>query len=374
MRWRISLATTLLVLLPWQHVQGQGAPSVDVRGRMLMEILDVLQRDLARLTRQRRELGQKRERLEKELHQMQDKVGALQVEGESTLLQIGQLLRSLTQLKPPDDVMLLLGADVYQDQYLYRRTVQKVTIGLAKRLRQLMDRRRWVERQFVQNSRELQLIYSEHDRLEKELEELDQTISARRADLVQRTERVAAVENLFMTPSASLVADPEDDIRRPPNPSKSQTAESFADHRGRRSLKIPISPGRVAKTFERLPEPPLGTEKMVRGWILVSLEEKVASAKIRSPFPGTVAFTGEIPGYGRILVLDHGSGFHSVYGNLDRCSLLAGDAVKMGEVIATVASDPASKVPPYLYFELRENRIAVDPKPFFLLRPVKAGN
>jgi septal ring factor EnvC (AmiA/AmiB activator) len=374
MKLRILLAITLLLPFSWQHVRAQGVPSVDVRGRMLMEILDVLQRDLARLTRQRRELGQKRERLEKELHQMQDKVSALQVEGESTQLQIGQLLRSLAQLKPPDDVMLLLGADVYQDQHLYRRTVQKVTIGLAKRLRQLMDKRRWVERQFVQNSRELQLIYSEHDRLEKELKELDQTISARRADLVQRTERVAAVENLFMTPSASLIADPEDDIRRPPKPTTSQRAESFADHRGRRSLKIPISPGRVAKPFERLPEPPFGTEKMVRGWILVSLEEKVGSAKVRSPFPGTVSFVGEIPGYGRILVLDHGNGFHSVYGNLHRCSLLAGDSVKMGEVIATVVSDPASKVPPYLYFELRENRIAIDPKPFFLLRPVKAGN
>lgn len=359
----------LLTALCAQELRAEEVTPQDLRGRMLMEILDVLQQDLQRLNRQKRELTRRKEKLEKTLAVKQESVSATGFEIESVQKQIGGLLRSLVHLKAPDDLLLLLNSETYQEQHLYQRTVRKIALGLARKLRQLLEKKALLDRQFVQESRELQLLYSEYDRLEMDIKELDTLVQSKRTELAERTERIAAVENLFMTPASSYFSEPV----APEPREKRGPKDSFRDHRNRRSLRIPLSPGMVVKQFEELPSPPRGTEKMVRGWILVSLSSKSQDIEVKAPMAGRVVFVGDIPGYGRLLILDHGDGYHTVYGNLFTTSLLTGDEVKEGATLATLGESSSAGVHPYLYFELRENRVAVDPKPYFMLRPVKPG-
>ena len=67
---------------------------------------------------------------------------------------------------------------------------------------------------------------------------------------------------------------------------------------------------------------------------------------------GRVVFSDWFVGYGRLLVLDHGGHWHTVYGSVDRVLVGTGDRVVAGQEIARVG-DTGTVSRPGLYFELR---------------------
>lgn len=76
---------------------------------------------------------------------------------------------------------------------------------------------------------------------------------------------------------------------------------------------------------------------------------------------GTILYAGnEIGLLGGVILVDHGGGWVSAYGHLDRVAVRAGDRVRSGAVIAT-AGDSGQVQSPQLHFELRQNRQPVDP-------------
>jgi murein hydrolase activator len=83
-----------------------------------------------------------------------------------------------------------------------------------------------------------------------------------------------------------------------------------------------------------------------------------------------VAFLGHIPGFGMTLILDHEDDYHTVYGNLYKALVSLGEAVDEKQTLGIVKALKTGDAP-YLYFEVREKRLAVDPRPWFLLRALK---
>lgn len=81
---------------------------------------------------------------------------------------------------------------------------------------------------------------------------------------------------------------------------------------------------------------------------------------VTAPFAGRVAFAGAVEGFGRVVVLDHGDRWYSIYGHLD--ALLVPEAVELrtGEPLGTVG-DSGSDKGAYLYLELRQGVRPVDP-------------
>src|SRR5690606_29992139 len=71
--------------------------------------------------------------------------------------------------------------------------------------------------------------------------------------------------------------------------------------------------------------------------------------------------------YGNLLVVDHGSGYHTLVAHLAELLPKVGDAVAVGERIGRVG-DTGSLKGAYLYFELRRQGEALDPSLWF--RPV----
>lgn len=94
------------------------------------------------------------------------------------------------------------------------------------------------------------------------------------------------------------------------------------------------------------------------------------SAKSGDPifavFGGTVAFSGWMRGYGLTTIIDHGGGVHTVYAHASVAWTEAGEQISKGEKIALVG-ETGSLRGPGLYFEIREQGRAVDPKNW--LRP-----
>ncbi|MBN2681420.1 MAG: M23 family metallopeptidase [Bacteroidales bacterium] len=69
-------------------------------------------------------------------------------------------------------------------------------------------------------------------------------------------------------------------------------------------------------------------------------------------------------GYGRMIVIDHGFGYRTVYAHLHAISVRKGQTVKRGEIIGKVGSTGLS-VSSHLHYEVRINNKPVDPINFF---------
>jgi septal ring factor EnvC (AmiA/AmiB activator) len=88
--------------------------------------------------------------------------------------------------------------------------------------------------------------------------------------------------------------------------------------------------------------------------------EAPEGAQIQAIFDGKVAYAAWFKGYGNLLVIDHGEGYHSVAAHASRLLKKVGDEVRMGETVALVGST-GSIEGPMLYFEIRYHGTALDP-------------
>lgn len=124
----------------------------------------------------------------------------------------------------------------------------------------------------------------------------------------------------------------------------------FIERRGR--LPLPVA-GAIASTFGSR----YGDGNLRRQGISISAEP---GSQVLAVHPGRVVFADWLRGAGLLLILDHGDGYMSLYGNNQALAKTPGDRVNAGEVLATsggVASDTQSG----LYFEIRHHGTPQDP-------------
>lgn len=82
---------------------------------------------------------------------------------------------------------------------------------------------------------------------------------------------------------------------------------------------------------------------------------------VRASASGTVIFAGEEPHrFGRLVVIDHGMGWHTAYGHLARVTVTKGDVVKTGERVG-IAGNAGVATRPELHFEIRRDGVPIDP-------------
>lgn len=84
-------------------------------------------------------------------------------------------------------------------------------------------------------------------------------------------------------------------------------------------------------------------------------------AEVIAPADGIVTTTDELrTGYGKLLVIDHGSGYTTYYGELEAFRVKKGDKVKHGQVIGLVGSS-GSHGEPHLHYEVRFKDKPINP-------------
>ena len=114
--------------------------------------------------------------------------------------------------------------------------------------------------------------------------------------------------------------------------------------------------GPVLTRFGMQRHPQFGTMVFRRG-IEIAVHE---GETVRSVSDGQVAYADWYKGYGKLVIVEHGPGFYTLYGNLSRVDLNKGDRVAAGQVIG-LAGDTGSLKGAKLYFEIRQNGEAQDP-------------
>lgn len=131
---------------------------------------------------------------------------------------------------------------------------------------------------------------------------------------------------------------------------QSLDGRAFAERKG--SLPWPTS-GRVVNAFGQ----PRAQGRLIWHGLLMAADE---GAPVTAVFRGRVVFADWLRGFGLLTIVDHGSGYMTLYGHADALSKQAGDWVESGETIAT-AGRSGGLGSAGLYFEVRHDGQAADP-------------
>jgi murein hydrolase activator len=111
---------------------------------------------------------------------------------------------------------------------------------------------------------------------------------------------------------------------------------------------------------------PFGRQSDHAGNALVSNGIEIAAPEgqpVTAVHDGNVAFAGPFSGYGNLVIVDHGSRAHSLYGYLGGIDVQSGQRLPQQGRVGTSGRNPAGT--PALYFELRVDGAAVDPLQWF---------
>ncbi len=125
---------------------------------------------------------------------------------------------------------------------------------------------------------------------------------------------------------------------------------------GKGVLPWPLN-GPVLTRFGMQRHPQFGTMVFRRG-IEIEAQEGQGVHAVES---GRVAYADWYKGYGKLLILDHGNGFYTLYGNLSRLDIAKGEPVAKGQVIGLAGDTGSLRKGSKLYFEIRRNGEAQDP-------------
>lgn len=87
------------------------------------------------------------------------------------------------------------------------------------------------------------------------------------------------------------------------------------------------------------------------------------AARVVAPYDGKVVFAGPFRGYGQILIIEHGGGYHTLLSGLERVDTSVGQWLLAGEPVGVMANPNSGH--PRLYFELRREGQPINPLPWF---------
>jgi len=138
------------------------------------------------------------------------------------------------------------------------------------------------------------------------------------------------------------------------------------------SQELNFAVGEFAKLKGRLPWPAKGRKLNAFGrkrsgsslpWQGLEIAARDGS-DIIAIHHGQVVFSDYLRGHGLLMIIDHGSGFMSLYAHAKHLYKELGEWVEAGERVASVGTTGGRK-DAALYFELRHNGKPTDPNPWF---------
>jgi murein hydrolase activator len=190
-------------------------------------------------------------------------------------------------------------------------------------------------------------------RLESERKQREAEAQRRREEEARRAE-AQRLAHRAPRPEPRGAAPPS-----PADPSKPAVMRPFANAKG--TLIVPAS-GPLLRRFGETDE--VGVAN--RGLIFETRE----AAQVVAPFDGRVLFAGPFRGYGQILIIEHGDGYHSLLAGLDRVEGTVGQWLVAGEPVGMM---PTGEKKPHLYLELRHDGQPINPLPWLATHDEKVS-
>ncbi|HYJ19385.1 MAG TPA: peptidoglycan DD-metalloendopeptidase family protein [Burkholderiales bacterium] len=220
-------------------------------------------------------------------------------------------------------------------------------------LRALQDEESQQKQKLEKEKAERQRVYAE---VSSDIEKSRQQLSTLKKD----EERLTALMERLAKEAAARANAKKKPGKRLTNkalPDAETGAGEFRQLKGR--LRLPVI-GELTNRF--------GSQRQDSGlsWKGLFISAKTGR-EVKAIASGKIVYADWLRGFGNLLILDHGDGYMSLYGNNESLLKQAGEDAKAGDTIASVGAsggNPESG----LYFELRYQGKPFDPLPWVTLR------
>ncbi|WP_170245052.1 murein hydrolase activator EnvC family protein [Pararhodospirillum oryzae] len=221
-------------------------------------------------------------------------------------------------------------------------------------IRDLRARGQAAEERSSQLAREAQDMRDLLARLEAEKKAREEEEA--RARKAEEERRLAeAQERARARAALATRAKPETPVASIETPAPRPSGHETGFERARGAMPFPAR-GRVVNTYG---------EHLSLGGVSRGLRIATRSgAQVVTPHDGTIAFAGPFRGYGNLLIIDHGGGYHTLLAGLGRIDGVVGQRLTAGEPVGTMPVADGSGDAPTLYVELRRKGQPINPLPW----------
>jgi septal ring factor EnvC (AmiA/AmiB activator) len=243
------------------------------------------------------------------------------------------------------------------------RDEEKSRAELVEQQRSRRDTLNRLARQIGTQRQSVATLERDERRLGQLVEELARVLAeqAERDERARRSAQASRERTRTANASASRATPAVNSTARSGSaePRASGAAEPPADSRfaqARSTLVLPVQGEVTARFGSARRSEAGGTAPAWKGVFIRAAE----GTEVRSVAAGRVAFADWLRGFGNLLILDHGEGILSVYGNNESVLVSTGDRVEAGAQVATVGTSGGHREPG-LYFEMRYEGRPFDP-------------
>lgn len=326
-----------------------------VRARVILKEIDTLERDMIRL---RREVFDIRERLaggRKKIRLLEAKMKESEAQISQLKQRMGLRMAAIYKFSRPGAVSLLLGAEGPAHglrMVTYLKRLAQYDGSLAGRWTALLERYGSDRSQIEKGQEELR-------RLEDEVRAKKASFRKAKSKKIALLREVHEKESLYLAHLEELKAS-LGELRSRIKEKKIPGGEGL---KGLRGLLEPPVRGRVIQGFGLKKHPKFGTKVRSDGIYIRPRK----SLEVRPVVKGRVAFAGFIPGLNRVIIVDHGEGYFSIYGGLEVLYTIEGQQVRQRAVLGVL---PEEK-PQDLYFEIRHHDRPLNPMKWLRLSTYK---
>ncbi|MFC3675928.1 murein hydrolase activator EnvC family protein [Ferrovibrio xuzhouensis] len=301
--------------------------------------------------------------------------------------ELGETLASLARLsrQPPEAMVLAPGSalDMVRASQLMAALIPEIESRAAK-LRDELTRLTRLRQGVASQQEKLGAAIARLDQERRELEFMqaqtnaaaEQTAGERTTERERSDKLAAQAKDLRALVDRLMEQERRDQERRaaearnratPAKPAGREPPDSYAALDG--SAALPAR-GHIVSRFGQTDENGLP----LRG---IRIETR-SGAQVVAPADGKVMFAGPFRGYGQLLIIAHGGGYHSLLAGFGRIDRSVGQWVLAGEPVGQMSAAPAGPVQagqaqagasgtgekPVLYLELRRKGEPVNPLPW----------
>lgn len=294
---------------------------------------------------------------QKELADLQAQRAELQKNLEGQRAAIADLLRATYALGQGSDLRLLMGDDDVAriaQALAYSKYFQEDRVARVQQLMGDLAKLQDLETQITAQQQALQAARAERATQAKALEQQRASQARLVADTdAQYKDQAGKLAALKQNEASlnSLVATLQKAIDE-----AAREAERAAKATEGRTTSPPAGKG-LANIRGNLPWPAAGVVNSYGSGVLIKAP---GGSEVRAVAPGRVVYAAFLRGYGMLVIVSHGGGWMSMYGNNETVLHGVGDQITAGEAVGT-ASAPTG-VNTGVYFELRQNNQPVDPR------------
>jgi septal ring factor EnvC (AmiA/AmiB activator) len=322
--------------------------------KKITDALDKIERQAERKKQDLRRLDSEMKVLEKKVGYEEEEIAKL----ETRLAMLGELfqsrVRSMYKLHRVGVVRVLFSADDYSDvlrRYKAFRLVMENDLQLLRAYQDAINEEKKRKHDLIAEQADLSKKKGEVAAKKKEIE----------GQMRIKATVLASVQNERVV-QEKAIAELKEREKALRSLIKELTAKATAlATTGFKALRGKLSPPVQGEIFT-----PEGRE---RGLGIKAPE----GTQIQAIYAGRVVYASWFKGYGNLIIIDHGDGYHTVTAHASRLLKKVGDEVKIGDVVALVGST-GSIEGPMLYFEIRYHGKAVDPATWLALPPYKKGD